>query len=344
MYNLARELLFKLTPETAHDLSLDLIGAGGRLGLNGLFARQPVLPVKVMGLEFPNPVGLAAGLDKNGVAIHGLSQLGFGFVEIGTVTPRPQPGNPKPRIFRLPEAEAIINRMGFNNAGVEALLARVVAANFQGVLGINIGKNFDTPVERAEDDYLLCLDRVYAHASYVTVNVSSPNTPGLRSLQFGDSLKRLLEALRTRREDLAVRHGKQVPIAIKIAPDMSDEEIAEVAEAIFQAGMDAVIATNTTLGRDGVSGLAHADEAGGLSGTPVRDKSTHTVGVLAQALGGRLPIIAVGGITEGRHAAEKIEAGASLVQLYTGFIYKGPALIRQAVDAIAACSVRTSEG
>ncbi len=271
MYNLARELLFKLTPETAHDLSLDLIGAGGRLGLNGLFARQPVLPVKVMGLEFPNPVGLAAGLDKNGVAIHGLSQLGFGFVEIGTVTPRPQPGNPKPRIFRLPEAEAIINRMGFNNAGVEALLARVVAANFQGVLGINIGKNFDTPVERAEDDYLLCLDRVYAHASYVTVNVSSPNTPGLRSLQFGDSLKRLLEALRTRREDLAVRHGKQVPIAIKIAPDMSDEEIAEVAEAIFQAGMDAVIATNTTLGRDGVSGLAHADEAGAC---PARRSAT----------------------------------------------------------------------
>ncbi|MFC3607080.1 quinone-dependent dihydroorotate dehydrogenase [Stutzerimonas tarimensis] len=336
MYNLARDLLFKLSPEGAHEVSLDLIGAGGRLGLNGLFKKAPCLPVTVMGLDFPNPVGLAAGLDKNGTAIDGLSQLGFGFVEIGTVTPRPQPGNPKPRIFRLPEAEAIINRMGFNNLGVDALLERVQAARFKGILGINIGKNFDTPVERAEDDYLLCLERVYHHASYVTVNVSSPNTPGLRSLQFGDSLKALLEALRLRREDLEVRHGKRVPIAIKIAPDMSDDEIALVGEAVFQAGMDAIIATNTTLSREGVGGLAHADEAGGLSGAPVRDKSTHTVRVLAQTLAGRLPIIAVGGITEGRHAAEKVEAGASLVQLYTGFIYKGPGLIRESVDAIAA--------
>ncbi|HAQ28034.1 MAG TPA: dihydroorotate dehydrogenase (quinone), partial [Pseudomonas sp.] len=203
MYNLARQLLFKFTPETSHELSLDLIGAGGRLGLNGLLAKAPAkLPVRVMGLEFPNPVGLAAGLDKNGEAICGLSQLGFGFVEVGTVTPRPQPGNPKPRIFRLPEAEAIINRMGFNNQGVDALLERVDAANFKGVLGINIGKNFDTPVERAEADYLHCLEKVYHYASYVTVNVSSPNTPGLRSLQFGDSLKQLLDALRLCREDL----------------------------------------------------------------------------------------------------------------------------------------------
>lgn len=336
MYNLARELLFKLSPEGAHELSLDLIGAGGRLGLNGLLHKAPRLPVKVMGLDFPNPVGLAAGLDKNGAAIDGLSQLGFGFIEIGTVTPRPQPGNPKPRIFRLPEAEAIINRMGFNNLGVDALLARVEAARFKGILGINIGKNFDTPVERAEDDYLLCLEKVYRHASYVTVNVSSPNTPGLRSLQFGDSLKALLEALRLRREDLDMRYGKRVPVAIKIAPDMTDEETALVAEAVFQAGMDAIIATNTTLSRDGVAGLAHADQAGGLSGAPVRERSTHTVRVLAETLAGRLPIIAVGGITEGRHAAEKIEAGASLVQLYTGFIYKGPGLIRESVDAIAA--------
>lgn len=341
MYNLARQLLFKFTPETSHELSLDLIGAGGRLGINAMLSKAPAsLPVRVMGLDFPNPVGLAAGLDKNGEAIRGMSQLGFGFVEVGTVTPRPQPGNPKPRVFRLPEAEAIINRMGFNNQGVDALLERVDAAQFKGILGINIGKNFDTPVERAQDDYLACLDKVYHRASYVTVNVSSPNTPGLRSLQFGDSLKQLLDALGQRREELAVLHGKRVPLAIKIAPDMSEEETRLVAEAIFQSGMDAVIATNTTLGREGVAGLAHADEAGGLSGAPVREKSTQAVRILADTLVGRLPIIAVGGITEGRHAAEKIEAGASLVQLYTGFIYKGPALIREAVDAVAALKSR----
>lgn len=337
MYNLARQLLFKLSPETSHDLSLDLIGAGGRLGLNGLLCRAPAsLPVKVMGLNFPNPIGLAAGLDKNGAAIDGFSQLGFGFVEIGTVTPRPQPGNPKPRIFRLPEAEAIINRMGFNNQGVDALLVRVRAAKYKGILGINIGKNFDTPVERAVDDYLICLDKVYANASYVTVNVSSPNTPGLRTLQFGDSLKQLLEALHRRQGALALQYGKRVPLAIKIAPDMTDEETVEVARALLESGMDAVIATNTTLSRKGVEGLAHGDETGGLSGAPVREKSTHTVKVLAAELAGRLPIIAAGGITEGKHAAEKIAAGASLVQLYSGFIYKGPALIRQSVDAIAA--------
>ncbi|MEK1943645.1 MAG: quinone-dependent dihydroorotate dehydrogenase [Pseudomonas sp.] len=341
MYTLARELLFKLSAETSHELSIDLIGAGGRLGLNGALCKQPArLPVRVMGLDFPNPVGLAAGLDKNGDAIDGFAQLGFGFVEIGTVTPRPQPGNPKPRLFRLPDAEAIINRMGFNNHGVDHLLARVQAAKYKGVLGINIGKNFDTPVERAVDDYLLCLDKVYAHASYVTVNVSSPNTPGLRSLQFGDSLKQLLEALRQRQEDLAQQHGKRVPLAIKIAPDMSDEEIVEVAAALVEAGMDAVIATNTTLSRVGVEGLLHGDEAGGLSGAPVREKSTHTVRALAAELGGRLPIIAAGGITEGKHAAEKIAAGASLVQIYSGFIYKGPSLIREAVDAIGAMPKR----
>jgi len=337
MYSLARELLFKLSPETSHELSIDLIGAGGRLGLNGLLTQAPKsLPVKVMGLEFANPVGLAAGLDKNGDAIDGFAQLGFGFVEIGTVTPRPQPGNPKPRIFRLPQATAIINRMGFNNHGVDHLIERAKAARYKGVLGINIGKNFDTPVERAVDDYLICLDKVYAHASYVTVNVSSPNTPGLRSLQFGDSLKQLLEALRRRQEDLAVQHGRRVPLAIKIAPDMSDEETAMVAAALIESGMDAVIATNTTLGREGVEHLPFGNEAGGLSGAPVREKSTHIVKVLAGELGGRLPIIAAGGITEGVHAAEKIAAGASLVQIYSGFIYKGPALIREAVDAIAA--------
>ena len=336
MYALARELLFRLSPETSHELSIDLIGAGGRLGLNGLLCKSARLPVRVMGLDFANPVGLAAGLDKNGDAIDGFAQLGFGFVEIGTVTPRPQPGNPKPRLFRLPEATAIINRMGFNNQGVDHLLARVKAARYSGVLGINIGKNFDTPVERAVDDYLICLNKVYPHASYVTVNVSSPNTPGLRSLQFGDSLKQLLEALRQRQEDLTAEHGKRVPLAIKIAPDMSDEETVQVARALVETGMDAVIATNTTLSRAGVEGLQHADQAGGLSGAPVLAQSTHVVKVLAAELAGRLPIIAAGGITEGRHAAEKIAAGASLVQIYSGFIYRGPALIAEAVDAIAA--------
>ena len=336
MYSLARELMFKLSPETSHELAIDLIGAGGRLGLNKLLCSTPQLPGTVMGLQFTNPVGLAAGLDKNGDAIDGFSQLGFGFIEIGTVTPRPQPGNPKPRIFRLPQATAIINRMGFNNQGVDHLVERVKAASYKGVLGINIGKNFDTPVERAVDDYLICLDKVYEHASYVTVNVSSPNTPGLRSLQFGDSLRQLLDGLRVRKDELAARHGRQVPIAIKIAPDMTDEETVDVARALLDCGMDAVIATNTTLGREGVESLEFGAETGGLSGAPVREKSTHTVKVLAGELAGRLPIIAVGGITEGAHAAEKIAAGASLVQIYSGFIYKGPELIRASVDAIAA--------
>lgn len=337
MYNLSRRLLFKLSAETAHELTIDLLGASGRLGLTRMLVKQPsVLPVSVMGLDFPNPVGLAAGLDKNGDAIQGLSGLGFGFIEIGTVTPRPQPGNPKPRLFRLPAAEGVINRMGFNNLGVDHLLARVQSANFSGVLGINIGKNFDTPVENAADDYLYCLDKVYSSASYITVNVSSPNTPGLRSLQFGDSLRNLLSALNKRREELAVLHGKRVPLAIKIAPDMTDEEIVDVAHILLETGMDAVIATNTTVSRKGVEGMLHADEAGGLSGAPVREQSTHVVRVLAEALAGRLPIIAAGGITEGQHAAEKIQAGASLVQVYSGFIYKGPQLIRESVDAIAA--------
>lgn len=337
MYSLSRRLLFKLSPETAHELTIDALGVGGRLGLTRRLVKQPAaLPVNVMGLDFPNPVGLAAGLDKNGDAILGLSGLGFGFIEIGTVTPRAQPGNPKPRLFRLPSAEGVINRMGFNNLGVDHLLARVQSAHFQGILGINIGKNFDTPVENAADDYLYCLDKVYNHASYITVNVSSPNTPGLRSLQFGDSLRSLLNSLRQRQEDLTVLHGKRVPLAIKIAPDMSDEEIIDVANILVETGMDAVIATNTTVSRKGVEGMLHAEEAGGLSGAPVREQSTHVVRVLAQTLGGRLPIIAAGGITEGQHAAEKIQAGASLVQVYSGFIYKGPALIRASVDAMAA--------
>ena len=336
MYTIARELLFKLTPETAHELTIDMLGVGGRLGLPGLICNTPQLPVQVMGLNFANPFGLAAGLDKNGDAIDGLGQLGFGFVEIGTITPRPQPGNPKPRLFRLPQAQAVINRMGFNNKGVDYLISRVEKARFNGVLGINIGKNFETPFERANDDYLIYLEKVYQHADYITANISSPNTPGLRTLQFGDQLKSLLDALAERREGLIAEHGKRVPLAIKIAPDMNDEETALVANTIEQAGMDCVIATNTTIGREGVEGLPFAEEAGGLSGAPVRDKSLARVKVLAEVLGGRLPIIGVGGITEGRHAAELIAAGASLVQVYSGFIYRGPALIKESVDAIAA--------
>ena len=337
MYNLSRRLLFKLSPETAHELTIDLLGAAGRIGLAKRVVKQPAaLPINVMGIDFPNPVGLAGGLDKNGDAILGLAGLGFGFIEIGTVTPLSQPGNPKPRLFRLPAAEGVINRMGFNNLGVDHLLERVQAANFKGVLGINIGKNFNTPVEKAADDYLLCMDKVYRSASYITVNVSSPNTPGLRSLQFGDSLRSLLNTLRQRQEELTAFHGRRVPLAIKIAPDMSDEEIIDVANILLETGMDAVIATNTTVSRAGVEGMLHAEETGGLSGAPVREQSTHVVRVLADTLAGRLPIIAVGGITEGQHAAEKIEAGASLVQIYSGFIYKGPELIRASVDAIAA--------
>jgi len=333
MYRLARALLFKLPPETAHHLALKLLDTRVRLGFSG---QLPSLPVRVMGLKFANPVGLAAGLDKNAEAIEGLSSLGFGFIEVGTVTPRAQPGNPKPRLFRLPEAGALINRMGFNNQGLDALLSRVRAARFNGVLGINIGKNFDTPLERAADDYLFALDRVYLHADYVAVNLSSPNTPELRRLQFGDSLKQLLEALSQRRETLAQRYNRHVPIAVKIAPDMSEEDTVEVAQALLNSGMDAVIATNTTVSREGVEHLPHSQEAGGLSGDPLRKRSTQMVRQLASVLNKRLPIIAVGGISEGAHAAEKIKAGASLVQLYSGFIYRGPALIEESVKAIAA--------
>ena len=337
MYSLIKPLLFQFDAEKAHHLTLDNLQRAHRFGLLSHFGNKVMpCPSTLMGLALKNPVGLAAGLDKNGEYIDALAALGFGFIEIGTITPRPQDGNPKPRLFRLPEHQAIINRMGFNNLGVDHLLARVQAAKYNGILGINIGKNFDTPVERAVDDYLICLDKVYAHASYVTVNVSSPNTPGLRSLQFGDSLKQLLEALQIRQKELTERHGKRVPLAIKIAPDMTDEETVLVAQALLETGMDAVIATNTTLSRVGVEGMEHGDEAGGLSGAPVREKSTHTVKVLAAELAGRMPIIAAGGITEGKHAAEKIAAGASLVQIYSGFIYKGPALIRESVDAISA--------
>lgn len=338
MYDVLRKLLFLMPPETAHHVSLDVLGVAERVGLSRrLFSKPAHTPVSVMGLEFPNPVGLAAGLDKNGDYLNALGALGFGFVEIGTVTPRPQPGNPQPRLFRLPEHEAIINRMGFNNLGVDHLIAQVRRRRYDGVLGINIGKNFDTPLENAVDDYLLGLRKVYELADYVTVNISSPNTQGLRDLQSEDHLKAMLDRLVKERDALHRASGRYTPIAVKIAPDLEDDAVEGIANALVNAGMDGVIATNTTVSRAGISGR-HSDEAGGLSGQPVRDASTHVLAILAETLAGRLPIIGVGGISSGADAVEKIEAGACLVQLYTGFIYRGPALIGEAAAAIAACN------
>lgn len=336
MYSTLRNLLFRLDPEVSHELSLDMLGAAERLKLLELFISAPAYnPVEVMGLRFPNPVGLAAGLDKNGDYFNALGALGFGFVEIGTVTPRPQPGNPQPRLFRIPEREAIINRMGFNNKGVDHLVDQVRKRRYQGILGINIGKNATTPVENAADDYLIGMRKVYAHADYITVNVSSPNTPGLRDLQFGDSLNRLLETLKKEQLALQQVHQRYVPVAVKIAPDMDDIAIAQVAAALTEQGMDGVIATNTTIGREGVEGCPNSEEAGGLSGLPVRDKSTRVIAGLHSHVGGKLPIIGVGGISDGPSAIEKIKAGASLVQIYSGFIYRGPAVITDVANAIA---------
>ncbi|MBI5938545.1 MAG: quinone-dependent dihydroorotate dehydrogenase [Betaproteobacteria bacterium] len=330
LYPLARPLLFKLDAETAHKLTLKALRDLQAAGLLGL-AVQPVPdnPRTVMGLDFPNPIGLAAGLDKNGECIDAWATLGFGFVEVGTVTPRPQPGNAKPRLFRLPRAEAIINRMGFNNDGIDALLANVARARYRGILGINIGKNFDTPIENAVDDYLIGLRKAYAPASYVTVNISSPNTKNLRDLQQGDELDRLLGALKSEQALLADRHGKYTPIAIKIAPDLDEAQIAEMAGLFRKHRIDGVIATNTTLSRQGVEGLPHGDEAGGLSGAPVRAKSTAVLAALHRKLAGEIPLIGVGGILSGADAKAKLAAGASLVQIYSGLIYRGPALIAE---------------
>lgn len=336
MYELIRKFLFKLDAETSHELTLDMLGAAQRLGLIKLFApKVPDQPVEVLGLKFPNPVGLAAGLDKNGDYIDALGNLGFGFIEIGTITPRPQPGNPQPRLFRLPEHQAIINRMGFNNKGVDHLVEQVKKAKYKGVLGINIGKNFDTAVEDADRDYEICLEKVYEHADYVTVNISSPNTPGLRNLQFGDSLKSLLSTLKEAQKRLEKQHGKYTPILVKIAPDMDQDETKMVAEALTENEMDGVIATNTTLDREAVAGHEHANEAGGLSGKPVQGSSTQVLAWLSEELKGKMPIIGVGGIIDGPSAAEKMKNGAALVQVYSGFIYRGPKLISEASDAIA---------
>ena len=335
MYPFIRPLLFALDPETAHHATLDALQAAHSLGLLALCSKRPAAdPRKAMGLTFPNPVGLAAGLDKNGAYVDALAALGFGFIEIGTVTPRPQPGNPRPRLFCLPEANAIINRMGFNNHGVDALIENVRRAQYRGILGINIGKNADTPMDRAADDYLIGLRKVYAHASYVAINISSPNTKNLRQLQGEDELDALLAQLKAEQENLAGLHGKYVPLALKIAPDLDQEQIQQIAALLLRHRIDGVIATNTTLSREGVEHLPHANEAGGLSGAPVRDKSTAVIRELAAALNGALPIIGVGGILSGSDAVEKIRAGAALVQIYSGMIYRGPDLVGEAINAL----------
>ena len=333
LYELARPLLFSLDPESAHNFTLQSLHLAGKL----LPAGQPHAadPVEVMGLQFPNRIGLAAGLDKNGEALDGLARLGFGFIEIGTITPRPQPGNPRPRMFRLPEVRGIINRMGFNNHGVDALIAHVRGAKFRGILGINIGKNFDTPIEHAADDYLACLEKVYALASYVTVNISSPNTKNLRQLQGESELDDLLGRLKAAQTRLADTHGRYVPMTLKIAPDLEDAQITNIADALRRHRIDAVIATNTTVARDQVQGIRHGNEQGGLSGAPVFEASTTVVRKLAQALGDELPIIAAGGVLEGAQARAKLDAGAKLVQLYSGLIYRGPELVPECVRATA---------
>lgn len=336
-YGLLRPLLFALEPETAHRRALQALDAACALGLSRLLvAAPPPCPVQAMGLSFPNPVGLGAGLDKNGEHIDALSRLGFGFLEVGTVTPRPQPGNPTPRLFRIPPAQALINRMGFNNMGVDRLLANIGRSRYQGVLGINIGKNYDTPIERAAQDYVTALRKVYTRASYVTVNVSSPNTRNLRQLQQSDALSQLLGALKTEQFALQRQHGRYVPLAVKIAPDLERAEVEAIAQLVLGHGIDGVIATNTTLSRRGVEGMTHGAESGGLSGAPLRAAATEVISVLREVLGYRVPIIGVGGILDGESAAEKLRAGATLVQLYTGLIYRGPALIHEAVSAIRA--------
>lgn len=339
-YALARPLLFQMDPERAHELTLDALARTQRTPLACLYGEARVEdPYTVAGLTFPNRIGLAAGLDKNGRCIDGLAALGFGFIEVGTVTPRPQPGNPKPRMFRLPQAQALINRLGFNNDGLEAFIANVQRARFRnegGILGLNIGKNASTPIERAADDYLMGLDGVYPYADYVTVNISSPNTQNLRSLQSDAALDALLGAIAQRREALADQHGRRVPLFVKIAPDLDDAQVEVIAHTLRRHGIDGVVATNTTVARNAVQHLPHGQETGGLSGRPVFEASNRVIRRLRQALGAGYPIIGVGGVMSGADARAKIEAGADLVQIYTGLIYQGPALVRDAALAVAA--------
>lgn len=336
MYGLARPFLFGLDAETAHGAALGAMEVAYRTGAGVLLARRPTpLPTRAFGLTFPNPVGLAAGLDKNGAHIDALLALGFGFVEVGTVTPRPQEGNPKPRMFRLPEHQAVINRLGFNNGGVDALVRNVEKAKRRhGLLGINIGKNKDTPNESAEQDYLLCLERVYPLADYVTVNISSPNTAGLRELQEEQALRRLVGTLREAQERLGALHGKRVPMLVKIAPDLSDDDVEAAARVLGDLQVDGVIATNTTVSRIGIEGAPHANEAGGLSGKPLLGQATAVLRMMRTRLPESIPMIGVGGILSGADAAAKMAAGATLVQCYTGLVYRGPALVHECVEAM----------
>lgn len=332
LYKIAKPILFALDPEKAHHLTLSTLDLLRKLRLTALLQSElPTQPVKVMGLTFSNPVGLAAGMDKNGAFLDAFAALGFGFVEIGTVTPQPQPGNPRPRLFRLPQAQAVINRMGFNNDGIDALLANVERARYRGILGINIGKNFDTPIEKAIDDYLICMQKAYAHASYLVINISSPNTEGLRDLQYVDALDRLLGALKEKQHALQAEHRKYVPITVKIAPDLDHDQITAMANAFLKHSIDGVIATNTTIARAGVEHLEHSKETGGLSGAPLFGASTEALRQFKQALGDDIALIGSGGICTAEDAREKFAAGAHLVQLYTGLLYRGPQLIRDIV-------------
>ena len=336
IYSLVRKALFAVDPETAHELTLEALKLGHWSGATRLVCKNRKQPVQCMGLEFPNPVGVAPGLDKNADCFEALGDLGFGFVEVGTVTPRAQPGNPKPRVFRLTEAQAMINRLGFNNKGVDYLVSKVKKHRFRGVLGINIGKNFDTPNENAADDYLHCLEKVYPYADYVTVNISSPNTKNLRDLQGEDELDALLGALAARREELADQYDRLAPMALKVAPDLENDAIPVIAEVVSRHGMDAVIATNTTIGREMVSGMKHAEETGGLSGAPLKEKADQTLGLLREALPAEIDMIGVGGITRGQDAVDKLKLGANLVQFYTGMVYRGPDLVNECLESIAA--------
>jgi dihydroorotate dehydrogenase len=328
LYPLAKPFLFQLDAEKAHDITLKSLKWAEKLGALNVYPKPPVCaPRQIMGITFPNSVGLAAGLDKNGAVIDGIAKLGFGFIEIGTVTPRAQPGNAKPRLFRVKEAQGIINRFGFNNLGVDNLVENVKTAQYKGVLGINIGKNFDTPIENATDDYLIGMRKVYAYASYITVNISSPNTKNLRALQEKEALSSLLANLKLEQIKLAQQHGKYVPITLKIAPDLTQDQVTEIADLLMQHQIDGVIATNTTLSRDAIKGMQNSEETGGLSGTPVRNQSTIVIQQLSNQLQGALPIIGVGGILSGADAVEKVASGASLIQIYSGLIYKGPELV-----------------
>jgi len=337
-YPLARHALFALDAEAAHEATLGALQRAYDCSLTrGLMHSQVLVPTTLMGLTLQNPVGLAAGMDKNGAHIDAMGNLGFGFIEVGTVTPRAQPGNPKPRMFRLPDSEALINRLGFNNHGLDTFLANVQRSTWRergGVIGLNIGKNADTPIEEAADDYLIGLSGVYPHADYITVNISSPNTKNLRALQGEHELDQLLSQLATRRQALAEQHQKRVPLAVKIAPDLTEEQIDIIAEVLPRHGIDGVIATNTTLSREAVQGQKHAEEAGGLSGAPLHARSLEVISRLRAKLGADFAIIGVGGVMSGQHAAEKMAAGANAVQLYTGLIYRGPSLVSECAREI----------